>query len=87
MYWNADSKLPKRGCAHKTATTTEVRATHRPTKTNFLSVTSLAMNCLYISMVKIVLTLLVIDANDETIAATNAAKVKPSRPEGSNDII
>ena len=38
-------------------------------------------------MVKIVLTLFVIDANEDTIAATNAAKVKPSRPLGYKDII
>jgi hypothetical protein len=31
--------------------------------------------------------LLVIDANEETIAAISAAKVNPSKPLGSNDII
>ena len=31
--------------------------------------------------------LFVIDAKEETIAATNAAKVSPSSPFGNNDII
>ena len=39
------------------------------------------------SMVKIVLTLFVIEAKEETIAATSAAKVKPSNPLGNKDII
>ena len=38
-------------------------------------------------MVNIVLILFVIDANDETIAAISAAKVRPSNPFGNNDII
>ena len=39
------------------------------------------------SIVKIVLTLFVIDAKEETIAATKAANVNPKMPFGSNDII
>ena len=39
------------------------------------------------SIVKIVLTLFVIDAKEETIAATKAANVNPKIPFGSNDII
>ena len=42
---------------------------------------------LNMSIVKIVLTLLVIDASEDTIAAINAAKVNPSSPFGSNVIM
>ena len=38
-------------------------------------------------MVKIVLILFVIEANDETIAAIKAAKVRPKIPLGNKDII
>ena len=38
-------------------------------------------------MVKIVLMLLLIDANEDTIAAISAAKVKPRRPLGNKDIM
>ena len=44
-------------------------------------------NFLYISMVKIVLMLFVIEASDDTIAAIRAAKVKPNNPLGSKDIM
>ena len=38
-------------------------------------------------MVKIVLILFVMDAKEETIAATNAANVNPKIPFGNKDII
>ena len=46
-----------------------------------------ALKLLYTSIVKIVLMLFVMDANEDTIAATKAAKVKPRRPLGSKVII
>ena len=67
--------------------TSDIHATFLPMLTNFSSDGFLDANFLYTSMVNIVLMLFVIDANEETMAATRAANVSPSKPLGNKDII
>ena len=87
IYWNIESKLPKSGFATITATNKERTTVFLPMLINLDSETWFLENFLYISIVKIVLILFVIDANEETIAAIKAAKVNPNKPLGKSDII
>ena len=87
MYWKIDSKLPRRGFAINVAMISDTTTVILPTFIRLNWDTSLPLKYLYMSIVNIVLMLLLIDANDETIAAINAAKVKPRSPLGNKDII
>ena len=87
MYWKMESKLPRRGFATTTAINKEMTTAFLPIAINLDSETWFFENFRYISIVKMVLMLFVIDAKEETIAAIKAAKVKPSNPFGRRDII
>jgi hypothetical protein len=72
--------LPNKGCAQKTAITRAIQEVFLPIVTSFFSDGWVFAKDLYTSIVKMVLILLVMDAKDEIIAATKAAKVKPKSP-------
>ena len=66
--------------------TSATAAERRPTFTVCLSLAFGFMNCLYMSMVKIVEVEFNIEAKEETMAAVNAAKAIPLNPVGKNCI-
>ena len=65
----------------------EATAVNLPTLSKLACDGSCCEKFLNISIVKIVLTLLVIDASEDTIAAIKAAKVNPSSPFGRSVIM
>ena len=82
-----ESKLPNNGFATITAINKDSTTAFLPVLISFDSDIWLFENLRYISIVKIVLILLVIDARDETMAAIRAANVRPNNPLGRSDII
>ena len=83
MYWKAWSKPPSRGLATIIAISMAENATTRPIVTRCFCEVSSGLKCRYMSIVKMVEMLLVIEASDETIAAISAANTRPLRPIGS----
>ena len=81
------SKLPKRGFATNAAIKIEETAVNLPTFIKLACDGSFLEKFLNTSIVKMVLTLLVIEANEDTIAAISAAKVNPSNPFGRSVIM
>ena len=86
MYWKIDSKLPSNGCATKVAIRTETII--NPTNLNKFRLSYIIILKIFINVhSKYCAYTVAHDASDETIAAIRAAKVKPSKPFGSKDII